>query len=661
MIALAFADPVSDRADALEEAAIGLYDEGKLAAAETLYLQALALREQVDDPNALAYVLTVLGLMVAEQGRLDEAVAHYERSLALPTTEPIARAATLNNLAFVHLARGDERRATDTLETAAAAFAEAGDLANAAVGHNNLGMLAQRAGRWRQARDQFAAAVEASQEADAATSDTACMLQNLAVVQSQLGQYREARSSYESALALLAGVHDPDSPTIAWVQRNLASVLLTQQQPEQALALAEAALEVLLASELADTRPAEADQAVDVFEHHLGTGHPSVALMVEHRALVALDRGELDAARADLTRALTLRLQAARLVDHLSQDEAQRWLEPIRKTLTHWLGAHPDAHDRAWRHVLQLKGLLLRQQLAQRRLARSTPEVAELMAKLDAVRRVLVLTSTAGASLASLQEEEAHLERQLASLSASYQGELQELAVGPDQVCEALGTDEALVEWFAAPSDTGALHQAFVARRGASGCTVSRVGVAVPDVDARVARWRERMGDPDALSARIDLAGAELADAIWTPLLPALDGVSRVWWVPDGTLTLVAPAALPMDGGYVVEHFEVGVLEQSQDLVHGYAAAGDGALLVGDPDFGALQEHEDPCLGAWLPLPGTRSEVEEVSSLARRSRRLRRQSVQTLTGTAASVDAVRRAVAGTRLVHLATHGFFRDP
>jgi CHAT domain-containing protein len=88
------------------------------------------------------------------------------------------------------------------------------------------------------------------------------------------------------------------------------------------------------------------------------------------------------------------------------------------------------------------------------------------------------------------------------------------------------------------------------------------------------------------------------------------------------------------------------------------AAIGPVALSVSDPRFASgARAVRGVAPGAgriWKPLPGTRIESERLV------RAFAPESVEVLSGSAATEPAVRAALAGKRFVHLATHGFVTE-
>jgi CHAT domain-containing protein len=164
-------------------------------------------------------------------------------------------------------------------------------------------------------------------------------------------------------------------------------------------------------------------------------------------------------------------------------------------------------------------------------------------------------------------------------------------------------------------------------------------------------------------------AARRLRRLVWDPLSPHLIGAARVFVVPDGLLNVVNFAALPESSGpYAVERGPViHYLSTERDFEGGRPESVRRSLLVvGGASFdkpaaqkprpaGTRAGCDDFSRMKFAHLPGTTREIAEIQRLWSGNASA---SVTTLSGTAATETAVKRALAGRRVVHLATHGFF---
>jgi CHAT domain-containing protein len=195
-------------------------------------------------------------------------------------------------------------------------------------------------------------------------------------------------------------------------------------------------------------------------------------------------------------------------------------------------------------------------------------------------------------------------------------------------------------------------------------------------VDALVSSWRADVSKAPASAVVEDvsrLSGHRLRSIIWDGVARNLDGVRRVYIVPDGSLGLVPFAALPVgreeflaEGGRVIHY-----LPAERDILRAPNAVpeGRGLLAVGDPTFGraarsrtALRTKGDASGCGGLPdmafgsLTGTRFELGDVAALWRVAHPADVQLI--LSGDAATESAFKRDAVGRRVLHIATHGVF---
>ena len=151
-----------------------------------------------------------LGFALAEQGRYDEAIAHYKT--ALPS-QP--RAIIWNNL-------GQSLVATGKLEEAINAFQNALRLnPSFSSAHRNLALALVRTGRQQESLIHFGDAVRLEPE-------NASMHNNYAIMLSRAGRTDEAIREFQTALRL--------APDAATTHFNLANLLVKQHAEDEAMA-----------------------------------------------------------------------------------------------------------------------------------------------------------------------------------------------------------------------------------------------------------------------------------------------------------------------------------------------------------------------------------------------------------------------------------------
>jgi CHAT domain-containing protein len=297
-------------------------------------------------------------------------------------------------------------------------------------------------------------------------------------------------------------------------------------------------------------------------------------------------------------------------------------------------------------------------------------------------------------------------EQALAEGSADFRAERSRAQIGLDAVTSALPADAVLLSFvrygrsaFAtapASSRTIPSYAALVLRHGLPVAAV-HLGT-VQGVDALVSQWRadiaaealttsEGSSHPAAPGSRV--SGDALRRRVWDRLAPHVGKAARVFIVPDGALSLVPFAALPvgsrsflLESGPVIHY-----LSAERDLVPVAPAPSSGRTLlaVGGPSFDDRRVFRAPanpspeavagvprlrgaaaagCGGlqavVFQPLDGTLQEVRDLSRVWTASTATGSDAARTLVGAEASETRFKREAPGSRVLHLATHGFFID-
>lgn len=301
----------------------------------------------------------------------------------------------------------------------------------------------------------------------------------------------------------------------------------------------------------------------------------------------------------------------------------------------------------------------------------------------------------------SLHRAAEELETSLARRSARLAGRVSAAQVDAPAVAACLPAKSALVEYlkttmYEASGDTLRENPHYVAvllERD----TPPRVYDLGPagKIDSLVAAYREHLlkvselGHPPLEAHAREYAG--IARRLYTAALGPLEARIRksdmILFAPDGTLNLVSFAGLSDDRGkYVIEEHAVAYLSAGRDLLRlkHEMPDGKGAVAIGDPDFDAsvelrrtqsegitvasavaggssLRSVRSACPNIWSEvvsaLPGTREEVDRVAAAWQG---IPISPARRFVGAGATEDNFKRFAPRSRMVHIATHGFFRE-
>ncbi len=267
---------------------------GQLDRAEQMYGEALAVlrRTSGGHPN-VARCLDALGRLYREQGRLQDAWAAMQESLAirLEVAEPgdVMVGYGLNNLALIETDFGLLDDAAAHLAQALPIFLEARGEGHPTVEkmRSNLAAVRRLQGNARDSIDHLRQLLSRSeQDDDADELSQASLRQNLATVLAENGELDEAEELLQKTLAVRSRLLGEDTRESATTLHELANVLRLRGELDEAEQLAERVLDLRL--EL------------------LGPENMEVALTRNLLGLIERDRGELEAALEHVSEAVRL-------------------------------------------------------------------------------------------------------------------------------------------------------------------------------------------------------------------------------------------------------------------------------------------------------------------------------------------------------------------
>jgi len=698
---LAEAEPLYRRALAIQEQALGpehpltagtlnnlallLANRGRPALAEPLYRRALAIREQVLGPAHpdTAVTLSNLALLLQERGAYADAQALYERSLrsneaALGPDHPNT-ATTLNNLALLFDTQGLLSRAEPLYQRVLAIREKAlgpqhPDTANAL---NNLAALARSRGDVPRAESGYRRALAIREKALGATHpDTAASLDNLSELLSEQNRYAEAEPLARRALTIRERSLGTTHPGTALSLNNLAALLegrgekaraealfrrslaireqaLGPAHPDTAIALNNLALRLADRGAGAEAEPL-LERALTIQQRQLGPDHPATARALVNLAVLRANRGAEADAIPLLRRGIggqTLFLQRELpLLPEAQRQNQIRSLGNAWEAVFSFAGRSAAGTDLALFTRLNRHGLLQDIERRQALLARAPGPQRDLSLRIAALTGRLAELTLPAPKRAALQERRQKLEQELYRQLPALSPQL----VSAARVAAALPADGVLVEFQRFRPYDGRRearrrwgeprYLALVLQPSGSVSSID-LGAAAP-IDRLVAQAlsvAERGVQP------VEPLWQQLVEALFTPLRGPLAGRQRWYLSLDAELNRIPFAALPAPGEpgrRLSQAVQLRLLTSGRDLLPSAAptdAAPGRPLVLANPDFGGASP--------WAALPFTLGEGRQVAAQI---------GAELLEGPAASASALQEA-RNPRLLHVASHGFFRSP
>ena len=288
-----------ERANALNQQVLKLYQQGHYAKAVPIAEKVLAINEKALGPEHpdVAISLNNLAELYSSLGNYPKAEPLYRRALsiwekALGPEHPSV-ATGLNNLAMLYYSLGDYAKAKPlyrkSLMIREKAFGPehpqvAQSLNNLAGLYNSLGDYAKAEPLYRKALEIHVKAL-GPEHPSVATS-----LNNLAMLYYSLGDYAKAEPLYKRALVIVEKALGPEHPQVAQSLNNLAN----------------------LYNSLGDYAKAEPlyRRALSIWEKALGPEHPSVATSLNNLANLYYSLGDYAKAEPLYKRALVIEEKA---------------------------------------------------------------------------------------------------------------------------------------------------------------------------------------------------------------------------------------------------------------------------------------------------------------------------------------------------------------
>jgi CHAT domain-containing protein/Tfp pilus assembly protein PilF len=687
----------------LRDLSTPLWEMGRTSEARELRREALSLGQSRlgNTHPEVAWQLNDLANSQLELGDYSDARRLYEEALAVvngrfgPTH--LNTATVLHNLALLEAHLGNTGEAIRQLQQAEAIWQRVLGPTHPYVGLalDSLAQVFREQGRYGEARSLLERALAVREAAHGREHrEVAESLVNLATVVLRSGASVEAQPLIERACNILEKAGSTKEP--------LYATLLVLRG--EALGLAGNY----------DRARADLDAALARRTALFGSAHPLVAATKGSLAAALLGLGRnADAVRLALEAESTSREHLRLTARYLSEHESVAYASSRKRGLDLALSATQFSaleNDALFDAVIRSRALILDEmstRLAAVRGRQNSELERELSLVVTARERLASLlvrgavtgesTSNAETLLDARREVEA-AERQLAAKSADFRSELGRQQAGLRDVRRTLPSDAALVSFVRYDrinrrhQDHGApAYMAFVLDHPGAAPVAVNLGSAV-EIEALIERWRREIA-PGALKAERGPSQAEhayravglaLRRRLWDPLVGPLGAKTRVLIVPDGAINLVSFAALPLDSRrYLAEGDRVlHYLAAERDMLWPAQEQSRVAsfLALGGPDFGtpssptadtlpsagrpqpsgsASPRSTDPCRGLdaieFTPLSESAREALEVEAIWKRTMQA---GSTVLTGQQASERALKQSVAGSRIVHLATHGFF---
>jgi CHAT domain-containing protein/tetratricopeptide (TPR) repeat protein len=670
---------------------------GEYGAALATFERQLEIFERLRDTEGIGRAQFNIGTALGALGRYREAIPHLEAARAASEAAGNMAAVTnaYNNLGNCHLLLGDYAAALEAFDHCLRIAEASGQRNDLASPLSNIGGVYQAQGAPRQALDYFRRSLALSTEVGE-KQFMADALENEGEVLLDLGRLPESMAALEQALALAEESHRLSA--INWVSADLAEAHRRLGDRPRALQLL---ARCLATAEEMEEVPLAAMARRQIATLLLEEGKPEEALMqAGNAAEMARAHGMLE----QLWPALLVVGKAQRALVHADRAEAslREAVDVVEELRAHAVGPEADRAAFLVSRVAPYQELV--SLLADGGRSWDALAVAE-RSKGRVLLDVMAGGRTAiGAALSTEERsEERRLEADILTANSELRALLLQAQPDPERQRQLEGARAArrlaLEDWrtrqYAAHAELRVLRgesaplsredvrrllpdagtvlleyslagqrgYVFVLSAGADGepaLSVHRLDVETGEVVRLAGDLRDRLARRDL---SFDEPAAQLFQTLLGPAQGALRGARHLVLVPDGALwELPFQALRPRGGRYLVEDValsyapSLSVLRDMRAHRRAPLLAGHTLLALGNPFLGAGARRRAPSvlLSELQPIPEAEAQVREIA-------RLYDPKASTVrVGAEARESWLKQEAGHYRILHLATHGLLDD-
>lgn len=267
-------------------------------------------------------------------------------------------------------------------------------------------------------------------------------------------------------------------------------------------------------------------------------------------------------------------------------------------------------------------------------------------------------------ALIPLYEQRAEeLEKQIVVNSAAYRENIRQWSVTWDSVRQALKPQQVAIEYMSLPiAEDDILYCALLLR---DTCTLPfLINIfKLSDIDSLLPVSTSDSEDIHRTYA-YDERGRELSERLWNEVLPYMQLGDTVFFSPTGILHQIAIENLPYDSTHTIgDVYNMVRLSSTRELVKEHTpikhqnATLYGGIYYTAPANTMAQAHSNKRYEWIYNLPATKCEIDSICTILND----KHVHVDTLSGYKASEESF-KALSGKQqnIVHLATHGFYRN-
>ena len=629
---------------------------GRLSKAEKYTREAWELRKgmakdlQAISMNNLSVILKDKGLYNEAEQLINEAIVYNKETIGDKT---IQQAVALNNKAIIlhNLGRYEdaEKAMKQCLAIAKEELKEKS--ANYVKLKINLALLYRDSKAYDKAEREYKEAIEIKErKMGKKHPDYAHLLKGLAALYMETGNYKEVEELLKEAETIYEKKFGEEHPSYASTINDLGSYYRVRKQYPKA--------------------QQHLQKAVDLRKKLLGTQHPDYIQSLEEQALLEWETGNINASQPRFAEVIaTTMAYKDNYFASMSEAEKEKFWATLTPRLDKYYSFIADNHAQhptlikvLFELRMETKGLLLNNSNRIKNTILNSGDEAliakynQWIDKKEELARLYTYSKEElkeeEIDLGKLEEETNQLEKDLAKQSSLFSdGFLSDDDHGLETIKSALTAEEALLEIVTFrkfnSTFTDSITYAFIVQKPGKdpGLVLLEHGHKLNGSYFKYYR--------NTIIHHVE--DKKSYDRFWSPVQPALTGVSTVYISLDGVYNQININTLKdAKGQYVLEKENLVFLTNARDLpvVKQRRASSaqsfkthNKAHLYGFPTYGE---------GEIIPLPGTKAEVNAINTT------LKKYGFNTslFLASNATEENVKMQASNAGILHIATHGFF---
>lgn len=631
---------------------------GDMAKSEAILVQAVQAAEGNQELLLLKAIDRLSALMI-ELGDFSDSetylLENLQRKDSLFTNKPLLKLETYNNLSILYYRLNDLESAEKYI---AKGLDENKDIRTVKPKLlNNLGTIYMREGKMDEAEKYFIESAEAFQEIYGSINpDYATSLSNLAGIYKMRGELDKALDTYSKVLDMDRTIYGTNHPTYATSLSNVGLLYMQFGSMGLAKKLLEQAKQIRLKS--------------------LGSYHPLYIKTVNDLAIYHLIQKDTVAAMDAFDHALDAEIHHMHdIFPVLTDNQRKLYFNETRSNIERYCAlafqpsfVHTDYAIHAVNHFINTKGMLFYASEKMRRIILGSGDEAIIKTyntwrdeKYLLAQAYLLTQEERDKQGLDIEEMEiycANLEKELAQTFHVFLEEERNAYHTWDEISQVMPDSTAMVDIIQYRNyhakivdqelDQGfedqAHYVAFVIKKDSVMEAVTWDRAIDFEKGLKLYNNAIKFGIKDKLTHKI----------FWEPIQTHLKGIKRVYLSPDGIYHKLNPAILydNINEKYVADKIDISNITSGKDLIYKEdKKLIREARIVGNPDFSNVETEYMQL----KQLAGAEEEAKDITKILD----VRKWHTESYYFAEATEDQV-KAFQNPGVIHIATHGFFKD-